>query len=502
LKFGPVKENGTYKLYYTIGDMGAGQFNNTSRTNYAQTKDTCEGKILRLNSERDLDPSYGVTHDFNTWRDWIPNDNPFKHSIFTNLPTPIYSYGHRNAQGLAWGNVNGTWRLYSSEHGDRSDDEVNIIQSGKNYGWPKVTGMADDNYNTFDDATDGFTMNNILANATVADEKTFANSTPNYENPLFDFLNWSSAQIETINTGNIFTWPTIAPSSIDFYNGAIPGWKNSLLVSSLKYGMFRLKLNSTGNMIDSTISTNAVDTFPLLHSWRVRDIAINPSATSGVFWVIIDSSGSTSGPTGGFGGGNSNTKDGGKILKLTYKTLLSLPISYTSFTGKLQTDKTVRLNWTAETDQDHRYFEVQRSADNRSFVTIGSVTSGAPYVFIDPSPLVGHNYYRIKQIDANATGKLSRVIDILYDPNMFIVSVYPNPIKDQMTLRYSSPVKQKIHIEVTDVSGRLMFQQWKTVDTGADEVRINVSDWSSQLYVLKITGENNNVLMTQKIVKQ
>src|SRR4029079_14385839 len=281
------------------------------------------------------------------------NDNPFKHSVFTTLPTPIFSYGHRNAQGLAWGNVNGTWRLYSSEHGDHSDDEVNFIQQGQNYGWPKVAGVADDNYTTADDATDGYTFNNVLANANVTSETAWANAQANYKNPIFDFFNWNPAQIEPSNTGNIFNWPTIAPSSIDFYNGGIPGWKNSLLVTSLKYGMFRLKLNAAGDGIDSTSSSNMVDTFPILHSWRVRDVAIDPVATHGILWVIIDSSGSTSGPTGGFSGGSANTKDGGKVLKLTYKNVITLPVNFIAFTGKLLPDKTILLNWTAETDLEH-----------------------------------------------------------------------------------------------------------------------------------------------------
>ncbi len=327
LAISPIVEiDGTYKLYYTIGDMGAGQFNNTSRTNRAQIIDTTEGKILRLNTEPDADgdPSSPI-HDYSKWRKWIPNDNPFFHSVaaFNTFKTPVYSYGHRNAQGLAWGNVNGTWRLYSSEHGDKSDDEINVIKVGANYGWPKASGLCDDNYNT----SDAFSNNDRLAGQLVSNEATtFCNSNAN-ERSMFSFFNWTGAQIETINTGNIFTWPTVAPSSIDFYNGNIPGWKNSLLIPSLKYGLFRLKLNGVGDYIDSASSLNVVDTFPLMHGWRIRDIAINPNPISGKFWVIIDSTGSTSGPTGGFNGGSTATKDGGKVLMLSYKTLLTLSLN-------------------------------------------------------------------------------------------------------------------------------------------------------------------------------
>jgi hypothetical protein len=482
--------------------MGAGQFNNDTSTNYAQTKDTCEGKILRLNTEPDADGVPGSPfHEYDKWRQWIPNDNPFTHSVFTSLPTPVYSYGHRNAQGLVWGNVNGSWRLYSSEHGDHSDDEVNIIQPGKNYGWPKVSGLSDDNYNTGDDASDNFTFNNILANQNVTSETSWANATSDYTNPVFTFFNWSPAQIETSNTGNIFNWPTIAPSGIDFYNSLqIPGWQNSLLVTSLKYGMFRLKLKSTGDAIDSSVCTYAVDTFPLLHSWRVRDIAISPNG--GYIWAIIDSTGNTSGPTGGFdGSGNSNaTKSGGMILKLSFKNLIILPVNIISFTGKLATDNTVHLNWEAVIDKGYSYFEVEKSATSNNFISIGRVT-GSVFEMIDHVPLPGNNYYRLKEVDVSGKIIYSKVINVVYNPSLFIVAAYPNPIRDVMTIKIASPKAATIRIQVADVQGHIMSIQNKFVDIGTDEIRINTKAWPSQLYILKISGTDNKLLSEQKIIK-
>jgi glucose/arabinose dehydrogenase len=327
LTISPFKEgvSNQYKLYYTIGDMGAGQFNNDTRVNHAQTRDTCEGKILRLNTEPDGDASFGVAHDYNTWRQWIPNDNPFTHSVaaFSALKTPVYSYGHRNAQGITWGQVNGTWRLYSSEHGDKSDDEINTILPATNYGWPRVAGMGtDDNYSSLD----AFANNDRLASSLINYSENTWSVANNMQRPLFATFNWPAAAIPA-DGSSIFTWGTIAPSSIDIYQGNIPGWKNSLLVTSLKYGMYRLKLKSSGDYVDSASSTNTIDTFPLLHGWRVRDIAINPDPNSGIFWVVIDSTGSTSGPTGGFNGANNPTRDGGKILKLSYSILLTLALN-------------------------------------------------------------------------------------------------------------------------------------------------------------------------------
>jgi PQQ-dependent dehydrogenase (s-GDH family) len=312
---GRMKIGPDLKLYYTIGDQGAGQFNNLNRTNNAQDPDIYEGKILRLNTEPDGDAADAA----DPYNEWIPNDNPFTNSV-TGYTLATYSYGHRNAQGLAWGNVAGVDILYSSEHGDKSDDEVNIIEAGTNYGWPKVAGKCDNNYNTFD----GFTSNDQLAGQNIGREDTFCTN-HNVREPIFQLMGATPTQINGENTGNIYTWYTVAPSSIEFYDGNyIPGWHNSLLVTSLKYGLFRLKLNSSGTGIDPNSTPQPIDTIAYFHGFRIRDVAIAP--TGDTLFFVIDSTGNTSGPTGGFNGsGNSNVTDaGGKILRAIFATQLDL----------------------------------------------------------------------------------------------------------------------------------------------------------------------------------
>ena len=106
LHFGPDN-----KLYWTMGDA--------QDSDLAQDISSLNGKILRLNPD-------GT----------VPQDNPFPNSI-------VYSYGHRNPQGLAW--QPGTGRLYSTEHGPSGfqgsgQDEINFIEAGRNYGWPIIYG--------------------------------------------------------------------------------------------------------------------------------------------------------------------------------------------------------------------------------------------------------------------------------------------------------------------------------------------------------------------------
>lgn len=267
------------KLYYTVGDMGSGQYLSVNRPNNAQNLQVLEGKILRLNLEL-------------TNNSWIPEDNPFTDSLGNK--TAVYTYGHRNAQGLVWGNVNGIYKLYSSEHGPFTDDEINLVEAGGNYGWPNVIGFCDGNYNGR--TTGNFFMENEQLNCGALNVKEPLKSMFPYANP---------PQGQT----NQATWPTLAPSGMDYYGSdAIPGWKNSLLIATLKNGsILRYKLSSDGNAIVG-------DTLHYFRgSGRFRDVIVSPDGFK--IYVSCDTRGNTSGPTGGVLAVPPNP---GSILEFTY----------------------------------------------------------------------------------------------------------------------------------------------------------------------------------------
>ena len=300
---GRMKIGPDFKIYYTIGDQGANQFGNACNPIQAQDLpssssdyDPYKGKVLRLN----LDGT-------------VPADNPTLNSVKSH----VYTYGHRNPQGIIFGS-NG--KLYASEHGAKVDDELNIITAGKNYGWPHIAGYYDNlaySYCNWSSqggscSTSGFTDHNCPSGVTSVTEYDAANNSilSNFQPPIGTYDSTTNYD----PSGNWLTWPTVAPSSIDIYEaGLIPNWGQSLLITTLKEGtIFRAKLNTAGDALVDITSDNKFEEFHSSND-RYRDIAMDPDGIT--FYAITDSSGTTSGPSGSSSVTLSNP---GVVMKFQY----------------------------------------------------------------------------------------------------------------------------------------------------------------------------------------
>lgn len=276
-------------LFYAIGDQGNNQFNRACLPIRAQelpTTDQLEaadwsaypGKILRLN----LDGS-------------IPEDNP----TINGVQSHIYSYGHRNIQGLALGPDG---HLYASEHGPKTDDEINLIQEGKNYGWPYVAGYQDDqayvyaNWSAADNCQ-SLTYSDFAIPAAVPTQAESDWNDPDFVPPIYTFGTVPSDyefQPEVCAPNYYICWPTVAPTGVEVYADSaetIAQWPTSLLVTALKTGtVYRLELGEDG-------TTVVGDAVPLVKTTnRYRDLFLHP--TAGAFYVITDSSNNTQGSFG------------------------------------------------------------------------------------------------------------------------------------------------------------------------------------------------------------
>jgi len=199
-------------IYFSIGDRGDREL--------AQNLDMPNGKMYRI-------------YDDGT----IPIDNPFYYT--KGAIKSIWSYGHRNAQGLVIHPL--TRQIWEAEHGPRGGDEVNIILKGHNYGWPVIT--YGKNYS-----------------GTIISRFTHKEG---MDQPIF---HWT---------------PSIAVCGIAFYDGdQFPEWKNNLLATSLKFErLHRIELDGL-NMVKDEIIFEAGS--------RVRDVEIGPN---GMIYVALEDPG-------------------------------------------------------------------------------------------------------------------------------------------------------------------------------------------------------------------
>ena len=213
---GKIILNTQNKLFLTLGDRG--------EKRQAQILSSHHGSILRLNTD-------GT----------IPSDNPLlERSRQESTLLEIYSFGHRNVQGIAIHPE--TERIWAHEHGPQGGDELNLIEPGKNYGWPVITYGV--NYITGTRIGEGTDKQGM-------------------EQPTF-------------------TWvPSIGTSGMTFVSGqAFPKWKNNLILGGLK----------NGHLVRIAIRKNRISDYETIFEnkfGRIRDVRQGPK---GDIYLLTDES--------------------------------------------------------------------------------------------------------------------------------------------------------------------------------------------------------------------
>ncbi len=298
LAFGPDQ-----KLYLTRGDNGGNWLANyctpikaqalpTAAHIAARDWSTYEGKVLRMN----LDGS-------------VPADNP----TLDGVRSHIYTYGHRNPQGLGFG-PNGL--LYSSEHGPGTDDELNLLDAGNNYGWPYVAGYRDNRGYVFSNWSQSKGV--PCASLKFDDVGEVPASVPRQRES-----EWTGAFTPPLRT--FFTvaenhdfqksgGATIAAGGLEIYSAranGIAGWANSVLQTGMTMGrVYRVKLGEDGRSVEGS----SEELFRTAN--RYRDIAIGRDQQS--FYLVTDNDGL--GRTVDLSGANVRTfANPGSIIEFRHK---------------------------------------------------------------------------------------------------------------------------------------------------------------------------------------
>jgi aldose sugar dehydrogenase len=222
--------NGTDgKLYFSIGDAA----DYAPGPIKAQDPATLAGKIFRINYDGS-----------------IPTDNP-QYTSLTGSARALWTFGHRNPQGLAF--QPGTGALWSTEHGQNTRDELNLIQKGKNYGWPSCVGTQ----------AFGISLNVPQDPATYPCATTTNLTADNYQPAAKEYN--SDA--------------TLATSDIAFSTSPLfPEWNGNILMATLKANrLYRIELNGSSVSSDQIIINSGYG--------RLRDITVGPN---GFYYLSTD----------------------------------------------------------------------------------------------------------------------------------------------------------------------------------------------------------------------
>lgn len=183
-----------------------------------------------------------------------------------------------------------------------------------------------------------------------------------------------------------------------------------------------------------------------------------------------------------------------------------MPVTFISFTARKEGRKSV-LNWSTATETNSDKFIVERSSNGTEFKEVigtvkaaGNSTTVQNYSLVDNAPFNKWNYYRLKQIDLDGKFTYSNIASVYFSKdNSSIVSIYPNPVKDQTTIDFYTERAGKVKMEVYDSKGALVSSQTYNSVTGMNRTTINVQSLSTGIYTLKCYTANELIGVTKLI---
>ncbi len=378
-----------------------------------QNTATLNGKILRVNLD-------GTT----------PADNPFAGSR-------VYTFGHRNAQGLV---LHPNGKLYSTEHGPSNNDEFQVIEAGRNYGWPNVVGFCDND---------------------VAGETAFCTAN-NVKEPL---LSWTPAPGTT--------W---APSDLVWYDHpSIPEFQNSFLVTFLKtQKLASVRVNAAGDAV-----TAQADYF--VNQWgRLRDITVGPD---GSIYIATNTS-----PY--------------RIIKL--RAAIVTPVLLNNFRVTCVQEKyTIGWKTETEINALRFLLYKSSDGVNFDLLaTIPSLAPGGnssirqDYSYTDNGNGTTPVFYKLVSEDRDGRKKVWGIAAPACGTMGLAFSLLPNPATRQAVFTMNG-VRELVTIIVHNSAGQVVYQ-----NRANGTLYLPVEKWGPGIYILTATNTRREVIYQDKLVVQ
>ena len=175
--------------------------------------------------------------------------------------------------------------------------------------------------------------------------------------------------------------------------------------------------------------------------------------------------------------------------------IIALPISLLEFEANVR-NESVSVDWITATEINNDFFEIERSLDGVNFEKIGTQNGAGnssvqlSYNFMDNSPYKGLSYYRVKQVDFNGSVSYSKLDAVYLDP-IKIISVYPNPAIDHVTILIASSIDQQVTCLVYNPRGQIIINYNEEIKNGLTYLNLNTSKLAPGNYIFKVLTKSS-----------
>ncbi|HFB99846.1 MAG TPA: T9SS type A sorting domain-containing protein [Phaeodactylibacter sp.] len=179
-----------------------------------------------------------------------------------------------------------------------------------------------------------------------------------------------------------------------------------------------------------------------------------------------------------------------------------LPIELVSFDASVH-EEGITLKWVTASEENNRFFEVERSFDGVRFDFVGAMESQGnsntyqSYSLVDKNKIAGNTYYRLKQIDIDGAYTYSNIVSVHVDSKAIIATVIPNPIRDRAIVKFGNELPERTRLELLSVTGQVIQSAYIT---GTSQ-EINLQGLQKGVYFLRIKNAARSEKAFYKLIK-
>ncbi len=235
------------------------------------------------------------------------------------------------------------------------------------------------------------------------------------------------------------------------------------------------------------ISGSSSDGTGAINTYAGNQLIINPDDDK-IIWNATDSRWEVTFNVTGFSG----------FFATTTPTVL--PVNLLSYTAKAQHSSTA-LAWRTASESNNKKFVIYRSGDDKQFISIGEVAGGGTrlslgsYLFIDKSPLIGNNYYKLVQVDLDGASTELGIRYLNFSLQSTTFNLFPNPTKDKVNIQFEAG--KYTMLTVRNGEGKVVKTIALTLKD--QEIFVDLAKFPKGIYFITLAGENGN--SSKKLIK-